>query len=105
MRSGLLTVGCPLCRRVTCIARGQGLQEALWVNSKLWDQIPEEEDIKEEEEEEDGEKQTAAQERTEAKALHGEWWVHHFEYMTVFNCLNENKTSVLNMSFLSYRVI
>ncbi|XP_030583703.1 tripartite motif-containing protein 3 [Archocentrus centrarchus] len=72
VRSGLLTVGCPLCRRVTCIGRGRGLQEALWVNSKLWDQIPEDEDIKEEEEEEDGEKQTAAQERTEAKPLHGE---------------------------------
>uniref|UniRef100_A0A3Q2X224 Im:7152348 n=1 Tax=Haplochromis burtoni TaxID=8153 RepID=A0A3Q2X224_HAPBU len=59
-RNGLLTVGCPLCRRVTCIGRGRGLREALWVNSKLWDQIPEDVDVREEEEEEDGEKQTAS---------------------------------------------
>nr|XP_057928380.1 uncharacterized protein im:7152348 [Doryrhamphus excisus] len=43
-RSGLLTVGCPLCRRVTCIRPGLSLQEALWVNSGLWEQIPEEEE-------------------------------------------------------------
>uniref|UniRef100_A0A668VI76 RING-type domain-containing protein n=1 Tax=Oreochromis aureus TaxID=47969 RepID=A0A668VI76_OREAU len=60
-RNGLLTVGCPLCRRVTCIGRGRGLREALWVNSKLWDQIPEDVDIREEEEEEEGEKQTEVQ--------------------------------------------
>ncbi|XP_035763387.1 RING finger protein 208 [Neolamprologus brichardi] len=71
-RNGLLTVGCPLCRRVTCIGRGRGLREALWVNSKLWDQIPEDVDVRDEEEEEDGEKQTAAQERIEDKQLQGE---------------------------------
>uniref|UniRef100_A0A669BRI3 Im:7152348 n=1 Tax=Oreochromis niloticus TaxID=8128 RepID=A0A669BRI3_ORENI len=60
-RNGLLTVGCPLCRRVTCIGRGRGLREALWVNSELWDQIPEDVDIREEEEEEEGEKQTEVQ--------------------------------------------
>ncbi|XP_051232055.1 tripartite motif-containing protein 2 [Dicentrarchus labrax] len=64
-RSGLLTVGCPLCRRVTCIGRGLSLQEALWVNSRLWDQIPEEEEA--EEEEEDGLKGEAEVERMETK--------------------------------------
>uniref|UniRef100_A0A8D2ZI22 Im:7152348 n=1 Tax=Scophthalmus maximus TaxID=52904 RepID=A0A8D2ZI22_SCOMX len=54
-RGGLLTVGCPLCRRVTCIGRGLSLQEALWVNSKLWEQIPEDVDEDEEEEEEEEE--------------------------------------------------
>lgn len=82
-RNGLLTVGCPLCRRVTCIGRGRGLREALWVNSKLWDQIPEDVDVREEEEEEDGEKQTAAQERIEDKQLQGEWWVYHFESLNI----------------------
>uniref|UniRef100_A0A8C6M8X4 Im:7152348 n=1 Tax=Nothobranchius furzeri TaxID=105023 RepID=A0A8C6M8X4_NOTFU len=41
VRSGLLTVPCPLCRRVTCVGRGLSLQEALWVNNKLWEQIQE----------------------------------------------------------------
>uniref|UniRef100_A0A3Q3K0S9 RING-type domain-containing protein n=1 Tax=Monopterus albus TaxID=43700 RepID=A0A3Q3K0S9_MONAL len=50
VRSGLLTVGCPLCRRVTCVGHGLSLQEALWVNSRLWDQIPEDVDRKAEEE-------------------------------------------------------
>ncbi|XP_033996794.1 histone acetyltransferase KAT6B [Trematomus bernacchii] len=70
-RSGLLTVGCPLCRRVTGVGRGLGLQEALWVDSKLWEQIPEEEDAEaeeeEEEEEEDGLKAEAEEEGTESK--------------------------------------
>ncbi|XP_037530944.1 RING finger protein 208 [Nematolebias whitei] len=52
VRGGLVTVPCPLCRRVTCIGRGLGLQEALWVNDKLWEKIPEEEHA----EEEDGER-------------------------------------------------
>lgn len=53
VRGGLVTVPCPLCRRVTCIGRGLELQEALWVNDKLWEQIPEEE--------EDGERMEAKQ--------------------------------------------
>ncbi|XP_062280185.1 RING finger protein 208 [Scomber scombrus] len=64
-RSGLLTVGCPLCRRVTCIGRGLSLQEALWVDNKLWEEIPEEAEA--EEEEEDGLNQEAEEERMEAK--------------------------------------
>uniref|UniRef100_A0A3Q3ASS4 Im:7152348 n=2 Tax=Kryptolebias marmoratus TaxID=37003 RepID=A0A3Q3ASS4_KRYMA len=63
VRSGLLTVPCPLCRRVTGIGLGLSLQEALWVNDKLWEQIPEEADA----EEEDGRKQKAEDERMEAK--------------------------------------
>ncbi|CAL8252381.1 unnamed protein product [Merluccius merluccius] len=39
----LVTVTCPLCRRVTCVQRCLGLQGALWVNSTLWDYIPERE--------------------------------------------------------------
>lgn len=46
-RGGLLTVCCPLCRRVTCVGRGVGLQGALWVNSRLWEQIVEEEEPEE----------------------------------------------------------
>ncbi|XP_069560024.1 tripartite motif-containing protein 3 [Brachyistius frenatus] len=74
VRRELLTVGCPLCRRVTCIGRGLSLQEALWVNSKLWEQIPEEVDTEGEEEEEEeeeeeggGPKQKPEQQRMEAK--------------------------------------
>lgn len=65
----MLTVTCPLCRRVTCIGRGLSLQEALWVNSKLWEQIPEDLDAEEEEEEEGGDeqRQKAAEEKVEAK--------------------------------------
>lgn len=72
-RSGLLTVGCPLCRRVTCIDRSLSLQEALWVDSKLWEQIPEEvyeeeaEEQEEAREEGDGRKHKAQAERPEAK--------------------------------------
>ncbi|XP_034567109.1 E3 ubiquitin-protein ligase RNF186 [Notolabrus celidotus] len=67
-RSGLLTVPCPLCRRVTCIGRGLSLQEALWVNSRLWEQIPEEEEEEAgEEEKEDGVEEVAEEERTEHK--------------------------------------
>uniref|UniRef100_UPI0037E6FECB E3 ubiquitin-protein ligase RNF186 n=1 Tax=Semicossyphus pulcher TaxID=241346 RepID=UPI0037E6FECB len=66
-RSGLLTVPCPLCRRVTCVGRGLSLQEALWVNNRLWEQIPEEEEGEAgEEEEEDGVKEDA-EERIETK--------------------------------------
>ncbi|XP_029938723.1 E3 ubiquitin-protein ligase SH3RF2 [Salarias fasciatus] len=39
-RSGMLHVRCPLCRRVTCVGLGLSLQEALWVDSERWDQIP-----------------------------------------------------------------
>ncbi|XP_072294756.1 uncharacterized protein [Eucyclogobius newberryi] len=52
-RGGLLTVCCPLCRRVSCMGRGLGLQGALWVDSRLWDQIVEDEEEEEEEEEEE----------------------------------------------------
>ncbi|KAA8589750.1 hypothetical protein FQN60_013115 [Etheostoma spectabile] len=67
----LLTVGCPLCRRVTCIGHGLSLQEALWINSSLWEQIQEaeeqEEEQEEEEQEEDGLKQEAEEEGMESK--------------------------------------
>lgn len=74
-RGGLLTVGCPLCRRVTCIGRGLSLQEALWVNSRLWEQIPEGEEA---EDEEDGLKQEAEEERMDAQqqtSFQAEWYV------------------------------
>ncbi|KAI1889298.1 hypothetical protein AGOR_G00177750 [Albula goreensis] len=71
-KSGLLTVRCPLCRQMTCVGRGVGLQEALWVDSKVWDQIneSEEEDEEEEEEEEKAEadKQAQAPPRAERPA-------------------------------------
>lgn len=52
-KSGLLTVRCPLCRQMTCVGGGHKLHEALWVNSRVWDQLPafviEEEDEEKEE--------------------------------------------------------
>ncbi|XP_028260060.1 RING finger protein 223 [Parambassis ranga] len=75
-RSGLLTVPCPLCRRVTCIGRGRSLQEALWVNSKMWEQIPEEVEEEEEKEEEENRLTQKPEERMEAKqqpSLQAEW--------------------------------
>ncbi|KAI2663541.1 E3 ubiquitin-protein ligase KEG [Labeo rohita] len=57
--SGLRTIRCPLCRQVTCVDRGLSLQEALFVNSQLWDNIcdeeEEEEDKREQEKVEEGE--------------------------------------------------
>ncbi|KAM4548149.1 uncharacterized protein PAE49_016526 isoform 1-T4 [Odontesthes bonariensis] len=68
VHSGLLNVACPLCRRVTCISRGRSLQEALWVDTKLWEQIPENVDVEPEQEEEgDGVKQKAEEEKMKAK--------------------------------------
>ncbi|KAL1023378.1 hypothetical protein UPYG_G00040080 [Umbra pygmaea] len=49
-RNGLLTVRCPLCRQTTCVGRGLSLQEALWVNSRFWDNISESTEEEEEEE-------------------------------------------------------
>ncbi|XP_061592991.1 E3 ubiquitin-protein ligase rnf168 [Cololabis saira] len=79
-RSGLLTVTCPLCRRVTCVGRDLSLQEALWVDTKLWEQIPEDADAETEEEEDedqgDEQRRQAQEERTEAKhetPLQAEW--------------------------------
>lgn len=60
--SGLLTVCCPLCRQVTCVDRGLGLQGALWVNSQLWEQITE--DVEAEEQHEDQLKRGGEQENT-----------------------------------------
>lgn len=44
-RMGMLTVRCPLCRCVTCVGLGLSLQEALWVDSEQWDQIPEDVEV------------------------------------------------------------
>uniref|UniRef100_A0A1A8EXG6 RING-type domain-containing protein n=2 Tax=Nothobranchius korthausae TaxID=1143690 RepID=A0A1A8EXG6_9TELE len=63
VRSGLLTVPCPLCRRVTCVGRGLSLQEALWVNNKLWEQI--QEDVESAALEEDEQRHRAEEGRTE----------------------------------------
>ncbi|CAN9500798.1 unnamed protein product [Ophioblennius macclurei] len=52
-RSGMLTVRCPLCRRVTCVGLGLSLQEALWVDSERWDQIPHGVEAEDAEEDED----------------------------------------------------
>ena len=66
--AGLLSVACPLCRRVTCVGRGLSLQEALWVDSRLWEQIPEEKDEEEAGEKEDPLKRGEdEEERTESK--------------------------------------
>ncbi|KAK2889170.1 hypothetical protein QQF64_028734 [Cirrhinus molitorella] len=60
--SGLRTIRCPLCRQVTCVDRGLSLQEALFVNSQLWDNISDED-----EEEEDKREQEAEEEGKNAK--------------------------------------
>ncbi|XP_067230853.1 RING finger protein 208 [Chanodichthys erythropterus] len=56
--SSLRTIRCPLCRQVTCLDRGLSLQEALFVNSQLWDNIcdeqEEEENERQQEKEEEG---------------------------------------------------
>ncbi|XP_067086143.1 E3 ubiquitin-protein ligase RNF186 [Osmerus mordax] len=41
VKSGMVTVVCPMCRQMTCVGRGRTLSEALWVDSRLWEQIPE----------------------------------------------------------------
>lgn len=48
-RSSMLSVRCPLCRQVSCVRGGLSLQEALWVNSRLWDDISEDHDQEKEE--------------------------------------------------------
>lgn len=82
---GLLTVRCPLCRRVTWIGHGLRLQEALWVNSRLWEQIPEDvqDQAEAEEEEEVGQKQDAEEDNAEAKqpSFQAEWWVQQYTHM------------------------
>ncbi len=82
--SGLRTIRCPLCRQVTCVDRGLSLQEALFVNSQLWDNIcdeqEEEEDEREQEKEEEG-KNTNMQVLPSPQA---EWWVGHFNMIQKF---------------------
>uniref|UniRef100_A0A8C2GT31 Im:7152348 n=1 Tax=Cyprinus carpio TaxID=7962 RepID=A0A8C2GT31_CYPCA len=52
--SSLRTIRCPFCRQVTCVDRGLSLQQALFVNSQLWDNIcdeQEDENVQEKEKE------------------------------------------------------
>lgn len=88
-KSGLLTVRCPFCRQMTCVGSGHKLHEALWVNSRVWDQIPDfviEEEEEEErserelvmleavEEEEDGiREEEVEEERTEGATAQTQW--------------------------------
>lgn len=60
-RSGMLSVRCPLCRQVSCVRRGLSLEEALWVNSRLWDHIQEAQEL--EVKEEDLEKECKEEKR------------------------------------------
>ncbi|KAG9277751.1 RING finger protein 224-like [Astyanax mexicanus] len=48
-RSSMMNIRCPMCRQVSCVRGGLSLQEALWVNSRLWDGISEDQDQEEEE--------------------------------------------------------
>ncbi|XP_036426279.1 E3 ubiquitin-protein ligase KEG [Colossoma macropomum] len=59
-RSSMLSVRCPLCRQVSCVRRGHGLQDALWVNSRLWDCIAEDPEQEQEEEGQEEEKRSSA---------------------------------------------
>lgn len=47
----MLTVRCPHCRQVSCVRGGLGVNEALWINSDLWDYITEAQEQNQEEEE------------------------------------------------------
>ncbi|KAG7245773.1 hypothetical protein CRUP_037865 [Coryphaenoides rupestris] len=71
----LLTVPCPMCRRVTCVQRCVGLQGSLWVNSALWDCIPDQEEQEDEEvaEEEDEEEEVFRGKVDRLAPPHAEW--------------------------------
>ncbi|KAJ8389616.1 hypothetical protein AAFF_G00118530 [Aldrovandia affinis] len=63
-KSPLLFVRCPFCRWTTVVGPKLSLQEGLWVDNELWDQISEhqnEEREEEKEEEEQEEKEKAKQ--------------------------------------------
>uniref|UniRef100_A0A8C6TPD3 Im:7152348 n=1 Tax=Neogobius melanostomus TaxID=47308 RepID=A0A8C6TPD3_9GOBI len=82
-RGGLLTVCCPLCRRVTCVGRGLGLQGALWVDSRLWDHIVEDNEDEEESQDRlkrDGDVVRSAQAKRESSHFLG---LHRHECVTV----------------------
>ncbi|KAI4892018.1 hypothetical protein NFI96_034236 [Prochilodus magdalenae] len=49
-RSTMQCVRCPLCRQVSCVRCDLGLQDALWVNSRLWDCISANQEQEQEEE-------------------------------------------------------
>ncbi|XP_076871240.1 RING finger protein 227 [Brachyhypopomus gauderio] len=40
-QKGMMSVRCPLCRQVSCVRHGLDLQEALWIDSSIWDRISE----------------------------------------------------------------
>ncbi|KAL6458213.1 hypothetical protein MHYP_G00334430 [Metynnis hypsauchen] len=72
-RGSMLSVRCPLCRQVSCVRRGLGLQNALWVNSCLWDCIAEAPEQEQEEEGQEEEKRNSATAQAVPPAQ-SEWW-------------------------------
>lgn len=74
----MLTVKCPLCRQVSCVRRGLTLEEALWVNSRLWDYIAEDQELEVMEEDLDNEKECEEKKRrstvaTAASPMQPQW--------------------------------
>ncbi|MCI4375531.1 hypothetical protein PGIGA_G00110510 [Pangasianodon gigas] len=67
-RGGMLSVRCPLCRQVSCVRHGLTLEEALWVNSRLWDRIPEDQELEVKEEDLEEEENCEEEKRRSAGA-------------------------------------
>ncbi|KAL7891187.1 hypothetical protein AOLI_G00006630 [Acnodon oligacanthus] len=71
--STMLCVRCPLCRMLSCLRRGPGLQNAFMVNSNLWDCIAEAPEQKQEEEGQEEEKSNSATAQAVPPAQ-SKWW-------------------------------
>uniref|UniRef100_A0A672ISA4 Im:7152348 n=1 Tax=Salarias fasciatus TaxID=181472 RepID=A0A672ISA4_SALFA len=103
-RSGMLHVRCPLCRRVTCVGLGLSLQEALWVDSERWDQIPDGVAAGEDGDE-DGCQLRAGEARTQAQqkpSLQAEWWVamqclKNWHFGTLYIFANQSKAQTARL--------
>ncbi|XP_060774315.1 E3 ubiquitin-protein ligase RNF183 isoform X2 [Neoarius graeffei] len=63
LRGGMLSVRCPLCRQVSCVRHGLTLEEALWVNSHLWNCIQEHQELEVKEEDLEEEKEYEEEKR------------------------------------------
>ncbi|XP_053492295.1 E3 ubiquitin-protein ligase RNF152 isoform X2 [Ictalurus furcatus] len=71
-RGGMLSVRCPLCRQVSCVRPGLTLEAALWVNSRLWDRIPEDRELEVKEEDFEEEKRSSGVAKAESP-MHPHW--------------------------------
>lgn len=88
--SGLRTIRCPLCRQVTCLDRGLSLQEALFVNSQLWDNICEEQEEEENERQQEKKNEEKNSNIQVLPSSQAEWWVGYWHdnmiYLFIQKC-------------------